>query len=75
MATYSLAVLGARADQSQGVENVTLPDSDARQGSQQQAMRNGTQMLCKGPDGGFRLYTLDAERSTPDRPILRAVGP
>lgn len=75
MATYSLAVTGARADQTFGTKNQTLPDTNARLGGMQNAMQTGTQLLCKGPDGSLGWFTLDAERSTPDRPILLPVGP
>jgi len=36
----------------------------------QAAMQNGTELFCKGPDGGFGWYKLDAERSTPTVPVL-----
>lgn len=72
--TYSLAVNGIGADSTPAIKNITLPDDAARAGAMQLAMRNGSQLLCRGPDGGFRYYTLDAERSTPLNPILLAVG-
>jgi len=75
--TYSLAVLGMPADHNPyGPSNktLTLADSVARDGSQQQAMRLGTVFLAKGPDGIQRLYTLDAARSTPSLPVLVAWG-
>jgi len=73
--TYSLASLGVRADTPFTLANIKLPDSSARAGSQQQAAALGTQMLCKNPDGSQSWYTLDAERSTPGNPVLKAVRP
>lgn len=78
--TYSLAVTGLRSDtQFTSNETLTLPDSAAQgaqnnnpNGLQYEAMTNG-QMLCKRADGSFGWYTLDAERSTPTAPILKAV--
>lgn len=77
--TYSLGVTGLRADTPFTTENITLPDS-AVQGATNNnpngllyEMRNNTQILCKGPDGALKWYTLDAERSTPATPILKAV--
>ncbi len=68
--TYSVAQKGQRADSLNAVQNLTLPDSSARPGGMAGAMQNGTQMLCKGPDGSQSWYTLDAERSTPTNPVL-----
>lgn len=68
--TYSVAQKGQRADSLSAVQNVTLPDSSAHAGGMALAMRQGTQMLCKNPDGSQSWYTLDAERSTPDKPVL-----
>lgn len=83
MATYSLGTTGIRSDYDSSIENVTLPDAaipvagmtltTATLGGMQGAMRANTQMLCKNADGSFSWYTLDAERSTPTVPILRAV--
>ena len=73
--TYSLAAVAIPSDQTFAVSNVTLGDSAGRIGGQQQAMQQNTPILCKGPDGGLRWYTLDASRSTPANPILTAVGP
>ena len=65
------------------LKQVTLPDdtvvasgvtvTTATLGGMQNAMADGTRMLCKNADGSFSWYTLDAERSTPTVPILRAV--
>ncbi|HEY6025841.1 MAG TPA: hypothetical protein VIV09_02990 [Pseudolabrys sp.] len=71
--TYSVAQKGQRADSVPAVQNVTLPDSSARVGGMANAAQMGTQMLCKNPDGSQSWYTLDAERSTPDKPVLRPV--
>lgn len=84
MATYSLATTGMPADETPGlVETLTIPDSmvpvsgttltTATLGGMQLAQQQGTQLLCKRADGSFGLYVLDAERSTPTVPVLRAV--
>jgi hypothetical protein len=85
--TYSLAITGQRADYqfpptaitnvstTVGLQNVTLTDLNARPGAQQNAMRNGTQVLCQNRDGSQSWYVIDAERWTPNNPIMRAVGP
>ena len=71
--TYSLAQKGQRADSVFAVTNRTLPDSSATTGGQAAAMQNGSQILCKNPDGSQSWYTLDAERSTPGNPVLAPV--
>lgn len=74
--TFSLAVTGARADFSQtalAVEPVKIPDSFARAGDLLNAASTGAFMLCQNADGSFSNYVLDAERSTPDRPVLKPV--
>ena len=68
--TYSLSVTGVDATQRGTLALLTLADANARSGAQQLAMAQGTQFLCKGPDGAERIYRLDAERSTPSVPIL-----
>ena len=83
MATYSLAVTGLRADSQFTPKLITIPDAmvptagvtitTATLGGRQQAMSSNQQLLCKGPDGSLKLYTLDAERSTADNPVLKAV--
>lgn len=83
MTTYSIAQLGCPADQVQQKQTLTLPDSMtpngtdaitmATPGGMVHAMRRNFVMLCKGPDGALKNYTLDAERSTPTAPVLRAV--
>lgn len=61
---------------------VDIPDSQvsggatlttATVGGMARTMRTGAQVLCKNPDGSSSWYTLDAERSTPTVPVLRAV--
>lgn len=77
--TYSLGITGLRADTQYTAETLTLPDSGAT-GSQnnnpnglQQTMMLNSQMLCKRADGSLAWYTLDAERSSPSVPVLKAV--
>lgn len=71
--TYSLAVKGARANQVQQTKTLTVDDTVALPGGMALAMRLGTPFLCKRSDGSSAYYTYDAERSTPDNPILKAV--
>lgn len=79
--TYSLAITGLRADYQFTAKPVTIGDSVAQgnsassgtNGGPQNAMRLGTQVLCKNRDGSQSWYTLDAERSTPANPVLKAV--
>jgi hypothetical protein len=68
--TYSVAQKGQRSDSLFAVQNRTLPDSNAQPGGMAQAQSSGKQLFCKNPDGSFSWYTLDAERSTPSRPVL-----
>ena len=78
--TYSLGITGLRADtQFTSNETLTMPDSGC-QGAQnsnpaglQYSMMVNEPMLCKRADGSFGWYTLDAERSTPTIPVLKAV--
>lgn len=77
--TYSLAITGLRADTQYTAETLIMPDSAAT-GSQnnnpnglQQNMQLNSQMLCKRADGSFGWYMLDAERSSPSVPVLKAV--
>lgn len=69
--TYSVAQKGQRADSLHAVQTVMLPDTSAREGGMARAAALGTAMLCKNPDGSQSYYTLDAERSTPTKPVLR----
>lgn len=72
--TYSLGVKGARADALPfAPETLTIDDAQALTGGMQRAMQLGTPFLCKRPDGSQGYFTFDAERSTPDAPILKAV--
>lgn len=72
--TYSLAATGRRADQTPAVtEFVDIGDSAGTVGAQENAMRNGTPILCKNPDGSQSWYKIDAERSRPGAIVLRAV--
>lgn len=68
--TYSVAQKGQRADSLQAVQNLTLPDTYARPGGMARAQALGAEMLCKNADGSFSWYKLDAERSTPSKPVL-----
>ncbi len=80
--TYSLAATGLRADYKFAAKPVTAPDSAAsglqssdggRFGAAAYTMKNGAQMLCKNADGSQSWYTYDAERSTPQNIVLKAV--
>ena len=72
--TYSLKATGKRADETPfEVSNVQIGDTAGLVGSQQLAMQNNTQVLCKNPDGSQSYYTLDAERSTASNVVLKAV--
>lgn len=62
--TYSLAVTGINAGSAFTAEVTTIGDSQGRAGSQQQGMRQGTQVLCKNPDGSLSWYTVDPNRTT-----------
>lgn len=43
-------------------------------GAQQANMKNGNQIICKGPDGALAAYVIDAELSVlPGNIILRRV--
>lgn len=68
--TYSLATVGYRAESPSSAQPLIMDDATAgRAGDQQNAMATGTQVLCKGPDGLQRYYTIDSERSRPGGPI------
>lgn len=83
MATYSLGTTGLESGFVTATERQTLPDAyipvsgttlvTATLGGMANAMSCNLPMLCKGPDGSFNWYTLDAERSTPTVPVLKAV--
>lgn len=79
MATYSLGIKGTRADSVPQVQNHPIADSAVlggatvtipTPGGMQQAMALNYQFIAKGASGVERLYTLDAERSTPTVPVL-----
>ena len=72
--TYSLAATGARADQLQGVSNVSVGDTAGLAGSQMSCAANGTPVLCKNPDGSKQYYVIDASRTLPgQRVVLKAM--
>ena len=72
--TYSLGATGRRADETTNVVNtVKIGDAAGLIGSQQNAMQNNAQVLCKNPDGSESWYTIDAERSLPGAIVLKAV--
>ncbi len=74
--TYSIATVGYNANSPASAQPVILPDSAARVGNEASVMATNGQILCKGPDGAQRLYTIDSGRSRPGGPIyLLAVGP
>ena len=72
-ATYSLGATGRLAQSLFAVESVAVADATGTDGLQQAAMRNGSQVLCKNPDGSQTYYTIDAERSLPGAVVLKAV--
>lgn len=81
--TYSLATNAIRSGYATANKAVVVPDSaipaagttisTATIDGMRQAMSANTPLLCKGPDGALGWFTLDAERSTPTVPILKAV--
>lgn len=74
MATYSLSLTGARADNATQPLNHTVDDAYATPGAMSNAMATGAPFLVKGPSGGQAWYTYDAERSLPGGPrILKRV--
>ena len=85
MTTFSLAQTAIRADclpapvanykigDAMVTNGVSLTMTTATAGGMVQAMQLNTPILCKGPDGALKLYTLDAERSTPTIPVLKPV--
>ena len=76
--TYSLASVANLASDvfpASGAQ-VQLADANALPGAQQNAMRNGTQVLCKMPDGALKYCTIDPPRWTPgSTPYVLPVGP
>lgn len=71
--TYSLSATGKRADSLFAVSTLKVGDTAGLAGSQQLAMAQGAQVLCKNPDGSQSWYTIDAERSLPGALIMKAV--
>lgn len=71
--TYSIGTTGASANSVPQVETLKLSDPQAVPGGMALAMQLGTPFLCKRPDGSEAYYKFDAERSTPDVPILLKV--
>lgn len=71
--TYSLGATGTRADRIV-TNTLKVGDSAGLAGSQQLAMSDGTQVLCKNPDGSQSWYTFDAERSLPGGPVVMKAG-
>ena len=47
--------------------------ANAKLAREQLAMAQGTQILCKNPDGSQSWYTIDAERSSATDVVLKAV--
>lgn len=75
MATYSIAVTGARADNPQA-PLVGIDDSVARRGAQERACRTGEQFLVRFPDGSDRWCVYDSSRTVPATgPLWRVVLP
>ena len=85
MTTFSLAQTAIQADAIQPILSSFIPDSmvpisgitltTGTVGGMQGAMAANTPLLCKGPDGALGVYTLDAERSTPTRPVIKQMFP
>ncbi len=72
--TYSLGATGRRADETPAVvNNLNVGDTAGLTGSQQLAMRQGAQILCKNPDGSQSWYTLDPTRTLPGAVVLLKV--
>jgi len=68
MATYSLSLAGAPADNPTRPQSLDVDDAYATPGGMSGAMANGTPFLCRGPDGQEAYYKYDAERSLPGGP-------
>ena len=71
--TYSIGATGQRADSQFAVSTLKVGDTAGLIGGQQLAMAQGTQILCKNPDGSQSWYTIDAERSSATDVVLKAV--
>lgn len=70
MATYSLSITGALADQKQQTEVEKIDDAYATTGGMQYAMMKGISFNTQGLDGRVHVRKLDAERWRADIPIL-----
>jgi hypothetical protein len=83
--TYSQSLTGVNACARYTAKVISVGDLDAAgnalnaigdAGAQQGVMTRGNQILCKGPDGAQKWYTIDAERSVPGVSlVMRPVGP
>jgi len=84
MTTYSLAITGVSADSHPSQPaTLILPDamvptagvtiSTATVGGRQAARSQNTPLLCQGPDGSLKWYTLESDRSPGSSHILKAV--
>jgi len=71
MATYSLAVTGARPGSVPLAKVETIDDTYATLGGMQYAMRLGLAFVTQGQDGRLHNRKLDAERWTQATPILK----
>lgn len=73
--TYSQSVTAMNANNTRFTPApLKIGDSAALAGGQQNDMRTGTQILCKGPDGALKWYTIDPLRSVPGGSlVLQAV--
>ena len=61
--TYSQGITGAPADSVPDRATLSVDDAAAGfVGAQQQSMRLGTAVLCKGPDGSLFYATIDASQ-------------
>lgn len=61
--TYSLSQAGCGAHNPWEPVALTCDDSIGVVGGQQQAMRLGTPVLCKGLDGQQNWYVMETDRS------------
>ena len=71
--TYSLSITGARADQTAQAKVIKVGDTAGPTVGQNYVMSDGTNILCKNPDGSLQYYRIDNERSTPGNLILLPV--
>ena len=78
--TYSVGTTALKERNPFTTATVILPDIDADGNTcaqtftaLQMVMKNGNQILCKGPDGALRWHVIDAERSRPNLIYVRRV--